>query len=100
MFLLILYGDYPDYVYISEFTFHYVSINTNKCSHHLLDSYIFTFHYVSINTNCVRLLLEDGCDLHSIMFLLILVSAFKDVKKLAEFTFHYVSINTTCISPE
>ena len=49
MFLLIL-GDAYDIDFNSNFTFHYVSINTKKTEEDPLLKTSFTFHYVSINT--------------------------------------------------
>ena len=94
MFLLILRGAYTN-VKTSNFTFHYVSINTTCITFLYLVGFAFTFHYVFINTT-YRWdgLMENHLSLHSTMFLLIpdndtivLVFSFN-------FTFHYVSINT------
>ena len=50
MFLLIQSGGCMGNMDISGFTFHYVSINTQRFFSRLLPFLSFTFHYVSINT--------------------------------------------------
>ena len=70
MFLLIL-GDAYDIDFNSNFTFHYVSINTKKTEEDPLLKTSFTFHYVSINTQRLFNSFFRVLALHSIMFLLI-----------------------------
>ena len=61
----------------TAFTFQYVSINTKKHSSHKDGADIFTFQYVSINTATKPTLSSAWIPLHSNMFLLIQVSAWK-----------------------
>ena len=53
----------------------------------------FTFQYVSINTQATKVRLSGKLNLHSNMFLLILGSLASSAAGLL-FTFQYVSINT------
>ena len=59
-------------MFVSAFTFQYVSINTHKAFVHFLRLFNFTFQYVSINT--VLTMINSGLAIF--------------------FTFQYVSINT------
>ena len=62
----------------NDFTFHYVSINTEKtCTLGWAQNY-FTFHYVSINTKTKKLYHASHTPLHSNMFLLIPVPRFPE----------------------
>ena len=81
-----------------QFTFHNVSINSvsSKASQNPLRS--FTFHNVSINSHLFRQVLFYYLDLHSTMFLLIPISCPPCLSN-SLFTFHNVSINS-CASPE
>ena len=116
MFLLIPFRGAYTNGFTSNFTSHYVSINTEDTVDTLTMEIIFTFHYVSINTGKSReerfideslhstmflLILKPVFQffttyvtLHSTMFLLIPVSALLDTLEGIHFTFHYVSINT------
>ena len=97
------------------FTFHYVSINSAFACCRLSASSGFTFHYVSINSRSPSCHSLTIADLHSTMYLLILVSSMPLVSAVADlhstmylliqrtdtnrsrlqsFTFHYVSINS------
>ena len=116
MFLLIPDFTQPTTLSSSAFTFHYVSINTQRRFHLPQGCTAFTFHYVSINTtiqadslgsrlslhSTMFLLIRFVDDvialfdrtLHSTMFLLIQRKPFKISSYNSSFTFHYVSINT------
>ena len=54
----------------------------------------FTFHYVSINSNKSERICDCGRNLHSIMSLLILHAFRRFCCGVLWFTFHYVSINS------
>ena len=54
---------------------------------------LFTFHNVSINSNCRPVSSYDEANLHSIMYLLILIATSKRAREII-FTFHNVSINS------
>ena len=60
------------YVQLPEFTFQYVSINTENDLVFLKNSFAFTFQYVSINTIWNEWFRDENLHLHSNMFLLIL----------------------------
>ena len=115
MFLLIPDFTQPTTLSSSAFTFHYVSINTQRRFHLPQGCTAFTFHYVSINTTIQADSLGSRLSLHSTMFLLIrfvddVIALFdrtlhstmflliRAIWSLSVsgiiFTFHYVSINT------
>ena len=76
------------------FTFHNVSINTGSWDEVEHMYTVFTFHNVSINTVYkVSEVLRYPDDLHSTMFLLILLQV-RLYRCSSIFTFHNVSINT------
>ena len=58
-----------------QFTFQYVSINTNAARYASQLGYAFTFQYVSINTGLVFAMFFLILNLHSNMFLLIRAAA-------------------------
>ena len=77
------------------FTFHNVSINTRSSFSILSLVPLFTFHNVSINTETREAIQGVNYNtLHSTMFLLIRKRHRKDHEQGHDFTFHNVSINT------
>ena len=95
MFLLILDGEEHD-AKLLFFTFHNVSINTERSNMNFTRDCHFTFHNVSINTKAGYKVGIYCNTLHSTMFLLILLSRDEPQLLLFYFTFHNVSINTHC----
>ena len=77
------------------FTFHNVSINTGSAVKRIGLLIGFTFHNVSINTETREAIQGVNYNtLHSTMFLLIRKRHRKDHEQGHDFTFHNVSINT------
>ena len=77
------------------FTFHNVSINTERRIRKTKREVLFTFHNVSINTETREAIQGVNYNtLHSTMFLLIRKRHRKDHEQGHDFTFHNVSINT------
>ena len=77
-----------------KFTFHYVSISTLMNTDTLTTILIFTFHYVSISTSISGAELFCALDLHSTMYLFQLQGMLPAFLSPFVFTFHYVSIST------
>ena len=63
-------------------------------SNGIVNSNVFTFHNVSINSKYNLSNIMKRAYLHSIMYLLILVSRFHRIEWRMVFTFHNVSINS------
>ena len=63
-----------------QFTFHYVSIKSNKADNIDSKADTFTFHYVSIKSDKIVVRLDQSHNLHSTMYLLNLLERKKQSK--------------------
>ncbi len=79
----------------SQFTSHYVSINSLSGDAYTTLCGEFTSHYVSINSTLSRVPPAVLYHLHPTMYLLIRGRGQRTKEPRAQFTSHYVSINST-----
>ena len=118
MYLLKLLQEQIRLYCLMRFTFHHVSIKTEKHAGISVNLKKFTFHHVSIktiphiaiikadiNSHSTMYLLKPGShdgftygfiDSHSTMYLLKLVYMYRHISSDRKFTFHHVSIKTKC----